>query len=173
MAQIAMNMIKPLMDRDWEKYEKIVKRNQINSKKAGRPKKSNETQNNPVDFSGLNSIPVDSSEIQSEPIINNNIINNEIRDNSTVSFDTFWSLYDKKVDRSACEKKWNKLSERDRKAAIDYIPKYKEAQPNKQYRKNPETYLNRRAWENEIIFREEDSSINAGKIQKEGFEWKQ
>ena len=100
----------------------------------------------------------------------NDNVNGNVNDN-TVSFDTFWDLYDKKVDKGACLKKWNKLSKADKEAAVAYIPKYKEAQPEKQFRKNPETYLNRRAWENEIIFREDESDINTGKIQKEGFGW--
>ncbi len=33
-----------------------------------------------------------------------------------------------------------------------YIPKYKAAQPNKQYRKNPETFLNNKSWNDELIY---------------------
>ena len=40
--------IKPVMERDWEKYEKIVDRNKANSKNAGRkPKESNGNSDNP------------------------------------------------------------------------------------------------------------------------------
>ena len=79
---------------------------------------------------------------------NNNTNNNKL----TISFDKFWNLYDKKVGKkSKIEKKWNKLSDKDRKNIISYLPKYKEAQPNKKYRKNPETFLNNESWNDEII----------------------
>lgn len=67
------------------------------------------------------------------------------------SFEDFWNLYDKKVDREACERKWLKIPQRDREIMMNHIPGYKREQPDKQYRKNPETYLNNRSWQNEII----------------------
>lgn len=71
-----------------------------------------------------------------------------------IEFDFFWNLYDKKVGRPKTEKKWNKLTNNERQAIIDYIPKYLKACPEKQYRKNPETFFNNRSWEDEIIIRE-------------------
>jgi hypothetical protein len=71
---------------------------------------------------------------------------------SNISFDFFWNLYDKKIgDKSKLSKKWDKLKDEERQAAIDYIPKYKESQPEKQYRKNPETFLNNKSWNDELI----------------------
>lgn len=67
------------------------------------------------------------------------------------TFDDFWSLYDKKCDRTKSEALWAKLSKKDREAIILYIPQYKAAQPDKQFRKNPTTFLRNRAWEDEII----------------------
>lgn len=67
-------------------------------------------------------------------------------------FERFWALYDKKVGKkSKIESKWNKLSEKVRKEIIEYIPYYRQSQPNKQYRKNPETFLNNEGWKDEII----------------------
>lgn len=66
-------------------------------------------------------------------------------------FDLFWNLYDKKTGRPKSEKKWNALSLKDQEAILEYIPKYKIAQPNKTYRKNPETFFNNRSWEDELI----------------------
>lgn len=68
-----------------------------------------------------------------------------------VAFDEFWDAYDKKVDPKKCKPLWERLSDKDRLDAMAYIPKYKQAQPNKQYRKNPQTFLNARSWESEII----------------------
>lgn len=78
MAQLAMNLIKPIMDRDWDKYEKIVERNKTNSKNAGRPKKSKEIENNPLDFLDFQNNQTESTGTQSDQIINNKIINKEI-----------------------------------------------------------------------------------------------
>lgn len=75
----------------------------------------------------------------------------ETKEDKNISFDSFWNLYDKKVDRPKCESKWKRLSTEDQQAAIDYIPNYKKAQPDKKYRKNPLTFLNNRSWENELI----------------------
>lgn len=67
------------------------------------------------------------------------------------NFNLFWDLYDKKVGKPKSEKKWSKLSIKDQQEILDYIPKYKASQPDKKYRKNPETFLNNRSWEDEIL----------------------
>ncbi|MDH2272975.1 DUF1376 domain-containing protein [Moraxella porci] len=68
-----------------------------------------------------------------------------------VSFDVFWDAYDKKIDPKKCEPLWRKLNDQDRLEIMAYIPKYKLSQPDKQFRKNPQTFLNSRSWESEII----------------------
>lgn len=78
-----------------------------------------------------------------------------INNSSDFPFENFWNDYDKKVGKkSKIESKWNKLKESEREEIMDHIPKYKLSQPDKQYRKNPETYLNNRGWEDEIIDKE-------------------
>lgn len=63
-----------------------------------------------------------------------------------------WTLYDKMVgDKERLCKKWNRLTDDDKRAVFDYIPKYKLSQPDKQYRKHFETFLNNRSWNDEII----------------------
>lgn len=74
----------------------------------------------------------------------------EVKDEYT--FERAWNLYDKKVGcKSKLEKKWNSMSKKDRKAAIEYIPLYVLSQPDKLYRKNFQTFLNQRGWEDELI----------------------
>lgn len=74
----------------------------------------------------------------------------EVKDEYT--FERAWNLYEKKVGcKSKLEKKWNSMSRKDRKAAIEYIPLYVLYQPDKQYRKNFQTFLNQRGWEDELI----------------------
>lgn len=68
-----------------------------------------------------------------------------------VPFDVFWELYDKKVDRAKCEVKWNKLTDQEREDCVYKVPGYIQSTPDKKYRRDPETYLNNKSWNNEII----------------------
>lgn len=73
-----------------------------------------------------------------------------VRDEYT--FERAWQLYGKKVGcKAKLLKKWNAMTLRDRKAATLYIPSYVLATPDRQYRKNFQTFLNQRGWEDEII----------------------
>lgn len=78
-----------------------------------------------------------------------------------IPFDVFWNAYDKKVEKDSCKAKWEKLSEQDRQKAIEYIPAYVKATPIKKYRKNPETFLNGRGWEDEIIYPNEPPTVTS------------
>lgn len=70
------------------------------------------------------------------------------------TFAQFWNDYDKKTgDQKRLIPKWLNLTDEERELIRAYIPKYKEAQPDKFYRKNPESFLNQRGWEHEIIKR--------------------
>lgn len=64
-------------------------------------------------------------------------------------FEQFWDDYDKKIDRSNCERKWKRLSDRDKKMIKETLPIYKLETPDKQFRKNPQTYLNNKNWRDE------------------------
>ena len=84
---------------------------------------------------------------------NVNVIVNEDK-NINIDFDFFWNDYDKKVgDKQKLKSKWNKLSDRERDQIMKYLPLYKEAVPDKQFRKNPETFLNNKSWLDEIVKR--------------------
>ena len=68
-----------------------------------------------------------------------------------LTFDEFWELYDKKVGKAKLIKKWSKISEQDRAKIKTHVEAYKLSRPDKQYRKDPETYLNNKSWNDEII----------------------
>lgn len=68
------------------------------------------------------------------------------------TFDTFWQLYDKRVGKQKCISLWGRLTLAEQAACIAYIPLYKQAQPSKQYRKNPETFLRNKSWNDELIY---------------------
>lgn len=69
-----------------------------------------------------------------------------------ISFDEFWDAYDKKKGSiKKIKKMWERLKDEDREAIMKYIPLYKLEQPEKTWRKNPETFLNNEGWKDEII----------------------
>lgn len=68
-------------------------------------------------------------------------------------FEDFWNLYDKKVSKAKTSALYAKLSLSDRKAIFEFVPKYLLAQPDKQFRKDPTTFLRNRSWEDELITR--------------------
>ena len=86
----------------------------------------------------------------------------------TADFSIFWNLYDKKVGRPKCEKLWEKLTVKEKHACLNYIPLYRQAQPDKQFRKNPETFLRNKSWNDEIIYHNADSqsTIQQQRIDK-------
>jgi DNA-binding transcriptional regulator YhcF (GntR family) len=64
-------------------------------------------------------------------------------------FEKFWSLYDKKQDRKKCFSKWKRLSQTDKEKIFQTVPAYIASTPDKQFRKNPLTYLNGEVWHDE------------------------
>lgn len=107
------------------------------------------------------------NEIENEIVIENtNEEESEIKIEVWPTFDDFWNLYDKKTDRAKCEKKWNNLKQEDKEAIMEYLPAYKQSTPDKKYRRNPETFLNNKTWENEII--DNSTGNNRNRIPQAG-----
>ena len=83
------------------------------------------------------------------------------KSSNKIPFNIFWDLYRKKVGhKDKVKKKWNRLSKKVQEEILKYIPKYIEAQPNKKYRKNPETFLNNNAWEDELISHKTEANVH-------------
>jgi hypothetical protein len=69
------------------------------------------------------------------------------------TFDDYWNQYDKKVgEKGKVKSLWDKLKQEEKEKIMCYIPDYKLAQPDKQYRKNPYTFLYNKSWNDELIF---------------------
>lgn len=66
-------------------------------------------------------------------------------------FEFFWDVYNKKVDRTKCEKLWNKLTDSEIQKIIATVDQYVLANPEIQFRKNPSTYLSGKCFNDEII----------------------
>lgn len=83
----------------------------------------------------------------------NNIISEDaISKIDVYPFDEFWNDYDKKRgSKEKLIKKWNKISDSEKLKIKEHIPIYKKAQPDKAFRKDPETFLSNKSWNDEII----------------------
>ena len=79
-------------------------------------------------------------------------IEDEKGNENSIDFEIFWNLYDKKVGKKEkIKSKWDKLTKEIQQKILDYLPEYIKSQPNKQFRKHPETFLNNESWNDEII----------------------
>jgi len=68
-----------------------------------------------------------------------------------VSFEKFWVMFDKKVNRKRSEELWYKLSESDRQLCLDRLNKYKIfCKQHNRFQKDPDTYLRNRSWIDEL-----------------------
>ena len=91
-----------------------------------------------------------------------------INENINIDFEWFWVEYDKKIgDKQKLKKKWNKLTDEERQNAMNYIDLYKQSVPDKQFRKNPETFLNNKSWNDEIINRSITTSNKLSYAERE------
>ena len=61
-------------------------------------------------------------------------------------------MYGKNVGNvSTLREKWNLLSEADKAAIFEYVPRYVASRPEVRYRRNFENFLSLRVWENEPL----------------------
>ena len=92
--------------------------------------------------------------------------------NTVFSFDEFWETYNKKTGRVDCERIYARLKDKDYAKIKETLPIYLERlkEKDKQYQKNPKTYLNGRYWEDEI-YQEEAKTTEPTKpaLPYEGF----
>ena len=70
--------------------------------------------------------------------------------NTIFSFDEFWETYNKKTGRANCERIYARLKDKDYAKIKETLPIYLDSVKDKQFLKNPQTYLNGRIWEDEI-----------------------
>ena len=66
-------------------------------------------------------------------------------------FDWFWETYGKKVGKDIAKPKFMKLKDEDIVNILDHVPKYVASKPDRQFRKDPSTYINQKTWNDEII----------------------
>jgi len=66
------------------------------------------------------------------------------------SFMDFWNIYDRKRGKPEAETQWGRITQAEREAVMAAVPNYVLHTP-KEFRKDPERYLSKRAWNDEVI----------------------
>jgi hypothetical protein len=87
---------------------------------------------------------------------------NALSSNNNILFEKFWNLYNKKVGKQNALNQWNKLNKDDIDKVFANVELYVKSKPDKKYRKDPERYLAKRVFEDEIINSFQDK--NTGKL---------
>lgn len=69
------------------------------------------------------------------------------------NFDYWWDCYDKKRGKEKAKVKWDKLNDKEKELALIVVKDYVNSTPDKNFRKDPATYLNNKSFKDEIIKR--------------------
>ena len=142
-VKIAFSPFKNQFFRDDEKYAETCKRRAIAGSKGGKQKVANAS-NSKQELANV----ADSNNKNKNKTNNKSDSNKE---DTTDRFAEFWDLYGKKSDSSKCKVKFSKLSKSDIELIFEKLPAYVKSTPDKQYRKNPITWLNGKCWNDEIM----------------------
>ena len=78
------------------------------------------------------------------------------KDKDKEVFEKFWSYYNKKTNKARTLKLWSRLTKKEIEAIKVHLPKYIKATPDKQFRKDPATYLYNKSWNDEIIVKKDE-----------------
>ena len=89
--------------------------------------------------------------------------------NTIYSFDEFWETYNKKTGRVNCERIYARLKDKDYAKIKETLPIYLASVKDKQYLKNPQTYLNGKCWEDEIFQEAKTTEPTKPALPYEGF----
>ncbi len=152
--------IKNTLKRDLEKWENQLEQRREAGRKSAELRKAKS-----------NDRSISYNEPTRNPTVNDNVsvsVSVSDKNKEDISFDEFWDLYDKKVSREKAEKKWNTLSAKDKELIMQFIPKYKEYQPDKKFRKDPTTFFNNKTWLDELPTKNGIVSI-LGETEEEKF----
>lgn len=86
-----------------------------------------------------------------DPVNTQSIVEDTIEEEKKEDlFNSFWSLYPKKVAKGKCENKFNSLKDNDKKEIMETIESFINHKPFADYtHPNPMTYLNQERWKDE------------------------
>jgi hypothetical protein len=96
-----------------------------------------------------------------------NIIDHLDGDRQDALFEEFWAVYPKKKGKAPAKAKWKRLKADEflSRRIINHVKRLRETEwkskigtPDVQYIPNPETYINQKRWEDEILTTEETTN---------------
>jgi uncharacterized protein YdaU (DUF1376 family) len=139
-------------EKEIKAFKKKAKVNKSNGAKGGRPPASKDSESNPEITQTVSENNPDITltnnhkpiTINHKPPTNKQVIKDPSR------FAEFWDLYAKKTDSKKCEAKFNKLTRVEIDLIFEKLPLYIQSTPDKQYRKNPMTWLTGKCWNDEV-----------------------
>lgn len=152
------------LDEQMEERSKLSSTNSANGAKGGRPKKQTESEEKPTALFSESETKAKKSNIEEKREEENK---KDIKPETTVSvksskeldFEIWWNKYDKKEGRKNSFNKWMKLKDSEIELCLASVDAYVVSTPNKQFRKNPLTYLNGCHWNDEIIINNQFDKI--------------
>ena len=83
--------------------------------------------------------------------INNNIYGESSNSPPDLSFEKVWEMYERKGNKQTSLTRWRNLTKKEKTLAFENIPLYVQTTPEKQYRKNFESYINQKVWNDELL----------------------
>jgi hypothetical protein len=83
------------------------------------------------------------------------------------SFEEWWFSYDKKTGKEKAFNKWKILLPQEKDLALSVVHKYVQSTPDKQWRKDPTTYLNNKSFNDEIIERTISTKLSYAELEWE------
>ena len=167
LVKMAFGHMKPMLKKDLDKWEKQLQQFSKMGKKSAEKRALNLVEPKLTYVEPTSTVNVNVNVNDNVNKNDNNILLTEKKVFSVEiypTFDDFWDEYDKKVgNKNKIKKQWDKLSQKTKELILGYIPNYKLSQPEKRFRKNPETFLNNESWNDELII----SKINNNGKQPE------
>ena len=141
LTELLFEPIKQQLKRDLKAYEQTCERNSLNA--SLRWNKNNAT--------ACDRMRPNAKHADNDNDNDNDKEKETIKKTNTIfSFDEFWETYNKKTGKANCERIYARLKDKDYAKIKETLPIYLDSVKDKQFLKNPQTYLNGRIWEDEI-----------------------
>jgi hypothetical protein len=75
----------------------------------------------------------------------------EEKKDTIFDFESFWNQYEKKGNRKTSLSRYSKIKESDRELIKIKLPLYIQSTPDKQFRKDAQSWLNQECWNDEVV----------------------
>ena len=146
LTNIAMSPFRNQFDRDALKYEKLCEKNRLIAETRYNTKST-------TGKTGNQTLPqvTKSTDNDSKSKSKSDNDSDSKKEVTNDRFAEFWDLYGKKTDSSKCKTKFARLTKTEIELLFEKLPAYIKSTPDKQYRKNPITWLNGKCWNDEIM----------------------